>query len=126
MYELGQAIGALVAMFLLSRPALWLAGKAYVIGWWKRVLVAHGMALAVATLVGGIGLGFAHGGRPYPRFGEALAIYGFGAMIWLAIDLFRFRNDDAEPRPKAQSLAGARLAAVASRRRVGSGRSAAS
>jgi hypothetical protein len=51
-----------------------------------RIIVAHLIALALLTVVGGYDMPFLAG--PV-RWGYALCLLGFGTLPWLAIDLVR-------------------------------------
>ncbi len=50
---IGAALGGLVIMFLLSRLALWLLKRMGDTA--RRVLIAHGLAFSMATLLGAFG-----------------------------------------------------------------------
>jgi hypothetical protein len=81
MADIGAFIGALVAIGLLSRLALWALKRMGDTP--ARVLVAHGVTLCFATIAAGYGFADAGG----PRFGYALTLYGLATLIVLVLDL---------------------------------------
>lgn len=103
----GQLIGGLLATFLLSRLLLW-ATRTWA-GGVTRYLVAHSLSLALAALIGGMGM--ANGGAFAPM--AAAAIYAIPQLFWLAVDLWRFQDkrsrlaeaDDAEAKPSSRGHA---------------------
>jgi hypothetical protein len=81
MADVGTFVGALLAIGLLSRLALWILKRVGDTS--MRVLIAHGLTLCFATVIAGYGFGEA--GKP--RFGYAFTVYGLATLVWLAIDL---------------------------------------
>ena len=89
-YMIGALVGALVAMFLVSRLTLWvfkrLGDKP------ARILTAHAVACGAAVMLGGLGL--ANGGPPV--FGYAASLYVLPTLLWLAVDLLGWKGRTAK------------------------------
>ena len=83
-YMIGEMLGGLVAVALISRLLLYLLRK------WNspplRAVVANGLALTFATVVGGYG--FATEGSE-PAFWQAFQLYLFPQLVCAAYDLGR-------------------------------------
>lgn len=85
-YSIGSFIGALAAMFLLSRLALWLLkllGDNE-----RRIFVAHVATFAMAVLLAGFGFGDERG----PRFLYAASVYAIPTLIWVGVDLLALKG----------------------------------
>jgi hypothetical protein len=87
MYLLGAALGAAVAVFLLSRLLIWVLRKAHVAGR-VSILAAHGASLAIAAVAGCVG---------FPDAGSlqvavASALYAAATAIFLVADLVTYRR----------------------------------
>ncbi len=91
MGEAGLALvvlaGAFVPCFLVSRLFLWLTRKWTGGGNW-RVLACHAGSLAVATVLGGLGM--ADGG-PFAG-AQALQTYALPQLVLFIVDLWRRRG----------------------------------
>lgn len=86
-------VGALIPTFLLSRIALWLLKRWN--GGYARLVAAHVLSLAVATLIGAFGM--ADGGPL--AFGVAFLSYVGPQLLWMALDGWRLHRKLPEARP---------------------------
>jgi hypothetical protein len=87
MYLIGAALGALVAMFLLSRFLRWALSKARFAGR-GAIVIAHAASLTLAVAVAG----FAFGDGGSGQVAIAAALYGIATAIFLGRDLLTFRT----------------------------------
>jgi hypothetical protein len=97
MYILATFFGAFLGMGLISRLALWLTkrlGKDTP----RHLMVAHGIAIAFATVLAGFGQ--AEDGGP-PRFLYAFLLYGGADLLWIVLDVLgakgRRTRDRSQP-----------------------------
>jgi len=90
---LGEFIGGLIATFLASRLALYLARN------WKagpdKLLLVHVATFLVIVAIAGVGL--ADGGAFAPL--RALSIYWLPECIWLVVDQYRYYRKTSASRP---------------------------
>jgi hypothetical protein len=102
MADLAEWVGALLPTFLISRLMLWLMRSWD--GGVRRLIMAHMVALLIATLIGGMGM--ADGGA----FAAAKAFMVFAPpqAVWLTADWLRRRagkpeviNASLQPPPAA-------------------------
>jgi hypothetical protein len=89
-YLIGQILGSLVGMFLLSRLTLWIFkrmedGK-------RRILLAHGSAFLAAVVLGGLGFADESG----PRFLYSASLYFVPTLVWGAVDLLALKGRRAK------------------------------
>lgn len=85
-YSIGSFIGALAAIFLLSRLAFWLLKRLGDNE--RRIFVGHGATFAAAVLLAGLGFGDDRG----PRFLYAASVYALPTLIWVGIDLLALKG----------------------------------
>ena len=88
----GMVMGGFVAMFVITRLALWasrpLRRNAGAVG----ILSVYAFAVVAAFAVAGVGFSDRPGGAPWLQ----LVIYAVAAAVWLVVDLWR--NDRREQR----------------------------
>ena len=84
MYFIGQLVGAIIPVFILSRIFLWLSRK------WYNGLTAIGMGylLTVVVTIALAEYGFANGGAP--RFFDAVIRYGPAIIVCFAVDFNKY------------------------------------
>ena len=87
MYLLGTALGAVAAMFLVSRFARWVLRKAGMTGR-GAIVVAHAASLALATIAACVAFG--DGGSA--QVALAAALYGGATAACLGTDLATFKS----------------------------------
>lgn len=78
--------GALVPTLLFSRLALWVLKR------WKagaaKLIVANAASYAIMSTIAAFGM--ANGGPP--KFGAALVLYAMPQIVWLVLDIVRYRR----------------------------------
>lgn len=89
MHFIGQLIGGLIATFILSRLALWTM-KSWN-GGIQKILLGNGIALLIATLLGGMGM--TDGGAFAAP--QAFMAYVLPQAIWTGFDLWRHKKGKA-------------------------------
>jgi hypothetical protein len=96
---LGQFTGALAATFVISRLLLWIMRS------WRvgvvRYLTVHVLALAVASLLGGMGM--ADEGSFAPA--TAATVYMLPQLVWLVVDLARTSSNVRKSEAPSVSVA---------------------
>jgi len=93
MADIAHFIGALVPTLLVSRLMLLVFKKWD--GGYTRLVVANGVSLLVACLLGGMGM--ADGGAF--AAGAAFATYAPAQAVWLAVDAWLYHRRQRMPPP---------------------------